>query len=199
MELARPVRGQHHHGRLGGADGPALGNRDREVGEEFEQEGLELAVGPVDLVEQEKPLPRHLKREKKRAGDRILVGVEVHVRVARLANREHLARELPFVKSRGRVNPLVALQPDQLPPEHGGERLRRFRLPHTWRAFEQERLAESKGKLGGGREPVVGDVLGVAHRARDRIRSVEPGDAAADGHRSEALARPRPALSAKAT
>ena len=40
-------------GRSRGADRAALGDRDREVGQELEQERLELVVGAVDLVDQQ--------------------------------------------------------------------------------------------------------------------------------------------------
>ena len=53
VQLARAVRGQHHDRPPLGADRADLGDRDLEVGEELEQEGLELVVGPVDLVDQQ--------------------------------------------------------------------------------------------------------------------------------------------------
>ena len=53
VQVARPVRGQHDDRLFGGAQRAALGNGNLEVGEEFEQEGLELLVGAVDFVDQQ--------------------------------------------------------------------------------------------------------------------------------------------------
>ena len=53
VQLARAVRGQDHDRALLGGDRADLGDRDLEVGEQLEQEGLELAVGAVDLVDQQ--------------------------------------------------------------------------------------------------------------------------------------------------
>jgi hypothetical protein len=53
VELARAVRGEDHERALGGPDRPDLGDRHLEVGEELEQERLELVVGAVDLVDEQ--------------------------------------------------------------------------------------------------------------------------------------------------
>ena len=53
VQLARAVRGEDDDRPLGRAQRAALGDRDLEVGEELEQEGLELVVGAVDLVDQQ--------------------------------------------------------------------------------------------------------------------------------------------------
>ena len=53
VQFARAVRGEDHDRALGRAQRAALGNRDLEVGEEFEQERLEFVVGAVDLVDQQ--------------------------------------------------------------------------------------------------------------------------------------------------
>ena len=52
MHLARAVRGEDDDGRFGGLDGAKFGDGDLEVGEGFEEEGLERLVGAVDLVDQ---------------------------------------------------------------------------------------------------------------------------------------------------
>ena len=40
-------------GGIGGPEGPELGNGHRVLGEELEEERLELVVGPVHLVDQQ--------------------------------------------------------------------------------------------------------------------------------------------------
>jgi hypothetical protein len=52
MHLARAVGGEDDDRGLGGADRAELGDGDLEVGEGFEQEGLERLVGAVKLVDQ---------------------------------------------------------------------------------------------------------------------------------------------------
>ncbi len=52
-ELARPVRGQHHPGDRARGDRAELGHADLKVGQHFQQIGLELLVGAVDLVDQQ--------------------------------------------------------------------------------------------------------------------------------------------------
>ena len=52
-DLARAVRGQHGVRHVRGGDGAELGNRYLEVGEDFQQEGLEAVVGAIDLVDQQ--------------------------------------------------------------------------------------------------------------------------------------------------
>src|SRR5579885_304172 len=52
-ELAGAIRGQHHRGMLARPDGAELRDADLEIGEQLEQEGLELLVGLVHLVDQQ--------------------------------------------------------------------------------------------------------------------------------------------------
>src|SRR5579872_3044403 len=53
VNLARAVRRDDHERRLARLDGAQLGNRNLEVGEQLEEERLELFVGAVDLVDQQ--------------------------------------------------------------------------------------------------------------------------------------------------
>ena len=53
VELARAVRREHDHGPAAGHHRAQLGDRDLEVGEELEQEGLELVVRAVHLVDEQ--------------------------------------------------------------------------------------------------------------------------------------------------
>ena len=53
VELARAVGGEDDRRAPARGDGADLGDGDLEVGEHLEQEGLELVVGAVDLVDQQ--------------------------------------------------------------------------------------------------------------------------------------------------
>ena len=53
MHVAGAVRGDDHDRRLVGPERAQLGHRDRVLGQDLEQERLELVVGPVDLVDQQ--------------------------------------------------------------------------------------------------------------------------------------------------
>ena len=53
MHVPGAVRGQDHHRRHGCAERAELGHRHGEVGQDLEQEGLELVVCTVDLVDEE--------------------------------------------------------------------------------------------------------------------------------------------------
>src|SRR5690606_32573014 len=53
VNFPRAVRRQDDDRDVLGANGAELGNGDLEVGQELEQEGFELLVGPVNLVDQE--------------------------------------------------------------------------------------------------------------------------------------------------
>jgi hypothetical protein len=182
VEFAGAVRGEDDDGGLGGADRAAFGDGDGEVGEELEEEGLELMVGTVDLVDEEDAVAGGFEREEDGAGDEVFVGVEVDVSLPRLPDREHLAGEVPFVHRRRGVDPLVALEPDELSPQDRCEGLRGFGLADPRRAFEEEGLAEGKREVGGRREAFVRDVLGIAQGPGQRLRPVDPQYGAADDH-----------------
>ena len=53
MHLPRAVRGQDDHGAGLRSDGAELRNGDLEVGEQFQQEGLEWLIGAVEFVDQQ--------------------------------------------------------------------------------------------------------------------------------------------------
>ena len=120
VQVPGPVGGEHHDRRHRGPPGAELGDRDRRLGEQLEQERLELVVTPVHLVDEQYGGPRAgmVQRGQQRPGQQV-VGAE-QVRVAeRLAaglgqpDREQLARVVPLVQGLGRGQALVALQPDQ--------------------------------------------------------------------------------------
>ena len=72
---------------------------------------------------------------------------------------DHLARIIPLVHGRGRVEALVALQPDQRLAESRRQHLRDLGLAHAGLAFEEQRPLQLEREEHGGREPAVGDII----------------------------------------
>ena len=101
--------------------------------------------------------------------DQERLAVDVDALLAGLADRQHLARIVPLVERGGGVDALVALQADQAAAEHAGDRLGGFGLADARRAFQQQRLAERQRQIGGGREAVVGQIIGRAQRPFERL------------------------------
>ena len=130
-------------------DRAELGNADLEVGQQLEQERLELLVGAVDLVDQQhrrllaadggeqRPLEQIVLGE-----DVLLDGVGVLAGALARLDGEELALIVPLVERGVLVEALVALQADQLGAVHGGERLGDFGLADAGLAFEQQRALE---------------------------------------------------------
>ena len=71
---------------------------------------------------------------------------------------EQLALIVPLVERGVLVEPLVALQADQLGAVHGGERLGDLGLADAGLAFEQQRPLEELHQPQRGRDVAVGDV-----------------------------------------
>ena len=72
---------------------------------------------------------------------------------------EHLARVVPLVDGRVDVQPLVALEPDQLRAERRREDLGELGLADPGLALEQQRAAQLQREEDGRRERSVGDVV----------------------------------------
>ena len=53
MDLAGPIGGDDHYGRLVGADGTQLGDGDLEIRQQLQKESFEFLVGPVYLVDKQ--------------------------------------------------------------------------------------------------------------------------------------------------
>ncbi len=165
MEVAGAVRGQHDDRRVLRPLRAELGDRHRRLGEEFEQERLELVVGAVDLVDQQHRRPRAgmPQRAQQRSFDEELGREQIDV-VECLstglgeADAEQLTGVVPLVQRLGRVDALVALQPHEPRVEGRGERLGRGRLADPGFAFEEQRLGEPGGAEQGGRQSLVGEV-----------------------------------------
>ena len=176
VELAGPVRREDHGGPPPRGDRAELGDRDLEVREHLEQEGLELLVGAVDLVDQEHDRLVPVDRLEERPADEVLGPEELLLAdrpLLRGADVQQLARVVPLVDRVRDVEPLVALQPDQPRAEDGGERLRGLRLPDPRLALEQHGLRERERQEERGREPAVRQVVGPAKRLLELVDRAE--------------------------
>ena len=90
MQLARAVRREHHERPPPRGHRPQLGDRDREVGEELEQERLELVVGAVDLVDQQHDVAVGLERLEQRPAQQELAAEQL-ARAPRPASAARIA------------------------------------------------------------------------------------------------------------
>jgi hypothetical protein len=172
VHLAGAVGGEHHQRRLLRPHLADLRDRHRVLGEHLQEEGLELVVGPVDLVD-EQHRGRGLQRAQDRAGEQELGvveggldGVDVQpVAPGRRLQRpqvQQLAREVPVVEGLGGVDAVVALEADQLGAEYLRERLGERGLAGAGLAFAEQRPAHAEGEVGRRGEPLVGEVAGGA-------------------------------------
>jgi hypothetical protein len=175
VQLARAVRGQHDQRAAPADHRPDLRDRDREVGEELEQEGLELVVGAVDLVDQEDRRALLLQCLEQRAPQQELAPEQLARLGARLrrADGEQLAPVVPVVDRVVEVDPLVALQPDQASAGGARQRPRDLGLAHARLALQQQRLLELGGEVDGRRQAPVGEVALAGQGPRDVGRSGE--------------------------
>ena len=146
-----------------------LGDGDLEVGEHFQQERLELVVGPVHLVDQQHRLvagpdrlqQRPLQQEPRaeQLVDRVVVG---DLPLGQGPDVQHLAGVVPLVQRLVGVDALVALQPDQLAAEDGGEHLGDLGLAHPDLALEQDRPLQAERDEQRGGQAAVGQVPALA-------------------------------------
>ena len=178
VDLARPVRGQDHARRDLGPDRADLGDRDLEVGQDLEQVGLELLVGPIDLVDEQDR--RHavgrLERLEERPPDQEVraedvVGGRPIGLAARLEqpDLEHLARVVPLVDGGVDVQALVALEPDEPRAQRCREDLGELGLADPGLALEEQRSTELEGQEDGGRDGPIGDVVAAPEVLLDRL------------------------------
>ena len=201
VEVPRAVRGQHDDRRVRRPNGPDLGNRHRGIGEQLEQERLEVVIRAVDLVDQENGRPRAgmLERAEQRAANQIVGTEEVLLRELRAArvgepDAQELARVVPLVQRLCRVDAVVALEADQRRVEHGRQRLAGLGLPNTRLALEQQRLRQPEAQVHRRREPLVDEVidarepLGQGLYVRDEVADLARG---LTGHFARGHAAPR--------
>ena len=149
VQLARAVRGDDDERVAARLDRAQLRDRDLEVGEELEQEGLELVVGAVDLVDQEHHRRLLLERVEQRALEQELAAEEpalgrVGPLAARLggANREQLALIVPVVERLVQVDPLVTLEADQPGARRTRQRLGHLGLANPGLPLDEQGLLE---------------------------------------------------------
>src|SRR5436309_787725 len=160
VHLARTVGCDHDERHLAGLDGPDLRDGNLEVGEQLEQESLELLVGAGDGVEQ------RAAEQKLRAEDLALGGAAV-LAFAHQPDVEKLAGIVPLVDGMRQVDALVALEADQPRAKDLGHDLGRLRLANPGLAFYEERLLQLEGEKDGRRERAVADVLALAQASLD--------------------------------
>ena len=139
-------------------------------------------VRAVDFVDQQHGLIGSAQGREHRPLDQELVAVDVDRLVAGLADRQHLARIVPLVERRRGVDAFVALQADEPPGEHAADGFCGLGLADARRAFEQQRLAERKREIGGGREAVIGEIERGAQRLLQRFRAIDADDGSARRH-----------------
>ena len=182
VDFAGAVGGDDDDRRRRGADRAELGDGHLVVGEDLEEIGLERLVGAVELVDEEHRRSGRIRVERleQRPADQEALGEDVGdqrlaVHVAggfRGADLDHLRRVVPLVDGARRVEPLVALEPDQLPAEPLGEDLGDLGLADAGLAFEEQRPAHLERQEQHRRERPVGDVAAVAEKVE---RGVDGG------------------------
>ena len=147
-------------GRRSAVIGPELRDRDREVGQELEQERLELVVGPVDLVDQQDHglIRAGLQRVEQRPAQQEAPREQLALVDPALGRpqREQLTRVVPVVDRVVHVDPLVALEADQARAGGAGQRPRHLGLAHAGLALEQQRLLQRDREVNGQGERPIG-------------------------------------------
>ena len=167
-------------------DGADLGHRHLEVGEDLEQERLELLVAAVDLVDQQDRRPAFVRDglqqrplEQERLAEDLRLGVRLLAAVALLkADVQELARVVPLVEGGRGVEAFVALQPDQVRPEQAGEHLGDLGLPHARMTLDEQRLAQLQREMQRGRDGRIGHVrflVELLEQLRDAIQEPPRG------------------------
>ena len=84
-------------------------------------------------------------------------------------DRQQLALVIPFIQRRRLIEPLIALQPDQLGAVHAGQRFGDLGLADPRLAFQQQRTLEQLHQRDRGRKLPVGDVAGGGQSLRDFV------------------------------
>ena len=165
VQVPGPVGGQHYHWRIFGAPGAKLGNGDRRLGKQLEQERLELVVAPVYLVDQQdrRPRARVVKCGEQRPLKQVVIAEQVSL-AGRLApglgqpDGQQLTRVIPLVQCLCRGQALIALQPDQRGVQDSGQRLGGLGLADARLALEQDRLTHPGSQKQRCAERLVGQV-----------------------------------------
>ena len=176
VQLPRAVRREHDRRPPTRADRAELRDRDLEVGEHLEQEGLELLVRAVYLVDEQDDRVLRLDRLEQWAPDEEAGTEELLLGHRALLGRpdvEELAGVVPLVDGVRDVEPLVALEPDQPGAPRPRERLRRLGLADAGLALEQHGLLERGREEEGCRQATVRQVVGAAERGLQLVDGAE--------------------------
>ena len=167
------------------ADRAEFGDGDRRLGEQLEQERLELVVGTIDLVDQQHRRARAgvLDRAQQRTRHQILGPEEIGLAQLvlgcfRNSDRKQLTWVIPFVQRFRGIDALVALQPDQRCVERSRQRLGGLGLADAGLTLEQQRLRQSHGAEQGGCHALIGEVVAGIELGAQRVdRRNDLGDA----------------------
>ncbi len=186
VQVARAVgRDDHDRRRLGLVDAD-LRDRHLELREELQQEGLELVVGAVELVDQQ-----HGAGLRERLHQRPAQQELRRVQLGRAAGTQlqQLARIVPVVERAVDVDALVALQADERRPGAGGERLGELGLADAGLALEQQRPAQLEREEHHRAQAVVHQVALLRQRGAqlfDRVIAKHRRSPRSSGRRREA-------------
>jgi len=162
--------------------GADLRDGDLEVREDLQEEGLELLVRPIHLVdEQHGGLPvlgqdglqQGAADEELVAEDVLLDGLAGAAPVFLQFDAQHLLRVVPLVEGRIGIQPLVTLQADQPRPQGLGRHLGHLRLPHAGLAFQKEGLAHDPGQIQRRGQRPVPHVPAALQRLQHRVNGCE--------------------------
>ena len=187
MHVARAVRRDDHDRRHRRLERAELGHGDRVVGEDLEQERLELVVGAVDFVDEQhrwRDAPERLRfvadRAQQRAAHEEALGVQLVLDDLTAAGLDRpqvqqLARVVPLVDRLRGVDALVALEPHELAAGPARQHLRHLGLAHARFALEQQRAVQPHRQEDRGREPVVGQIVVLRERGAHVVDRVHHG------------------------
>ena len=168
VQLTGAVAGEYGHRAHLGPQRAEFGNTDLVLAQVLQQKGLKGLVGPVHLVDQQHGARRRgLQCLQQWPADQVARLVHLalylgHVGLAALRGThvQQLGGVVPFVQGFALLQPVVALQAQQLPAQHFGECLGEFGLADAGLAFEQERALQLERQKNSRGQPAVGVVAG---------------------------------------
>ena len=176
---------------IGGTDAlerAELGDGDRVVGEDLEQERLELVVGPVDLVDEQhrwRDAPERFgfvaDRPQQRPPHEEALRVELvfdDLTAARFDRPQvqQLARVVPLVDGLRGIDALVALEPNELAARPARQHLGHFGLADARLAFEEQRAVQAHRQEDRGRQAVIGEIVVLRERGAHVVNRFHHGD-----------------------
>jgi hypothetical protein len=196
VNFAGAVRGDDDDRRMGRLHGAELGDGDLVVGQRLEEKRLEGLVGAIELIDQQhrsavgiglerlqqRPLDQEVLREH-------VVGKPVAVDMALGLGEpdcDHLRGVVPLIDGGRDVEALVALQPDQPPPEGRREHFGDLGLADARLTLEKQRPPHAERKKQHRRKRPVGEVF---RRREQRQRCVDRGGNGGLGNGHEAAFR----------